>query len=47
MKNYLFFLIPFLLISYESFSETLEIDMLDKLEKEKTDEKNGMMTTGG
>ena len=35
MKNYLFFLIPFLLISYESFSETLEIDMLDKLEKEK------------
>ena len=35
MKNYLFFLIPFLFISYESFSETLEIDMLDKLEKEK------------
>ena len=35
MKKYLFFLITFVLISYESFSETLEIDMLDKLEKEK------------
>ena len=35
MKKYLFFLITFVLISYESYSETLEIDMLDKLEKEK------------